>query len=242
MDTNDLEPLERTIQTSQSPRRLSELVAETDDVSPSDPDDEDHVEPGECMICGLDGPVHPVNGAHGVFSNAFTSSNALGNGDGICYRCRYMAKEMDYRRYHWLATEDGVEIIKERPELIDALLDPPDGPWMLQYKDGSDFLTVLNGWIVGQRLNRSRERYSIIVDKQTIDFERDELEAMISFGNELRDRENAISKRALKHGPTAGDLDRYDLSRDEYARIVGKDGYEGYAGRDDWRIAVQLIQ
>lgn len=225
------------------PPRLSALVAAADDVRPPAVIEPKHDSWGvDCRICGLGGPGHPLQGTHGVFSGSFTSHHLLADGDGVCYRCAYLAGAMDYRRYHWLATPDGVQVIKERPELVDALLDPPEGPWMVQYKDGSDFLTVLNGWIAGQRVNTSRERFRIIVDKRMVDFERDELADMIAFGRTLRDREDAISKRALKHGPTAGDLGRYDLTREEYARITGRDGYDGLAGREDWRIAVQLIE
>lgn len=224
-------------------RRLSELVAHVEDIRPPAAINARYDErEGQCMICGLGGPIRPLQGTHGVFSGAFTSHNLLGDGDGVCYRCAYLAADMDHRRYHWVITTDEWRIIKERPELIDVLLDPPEGPWMLQYKDGSDFLTVLNGWIAGQRLNTSRERYRIIVDKQTVGFERAELEEMIAFGRDLRDREDAISKKALIHGPTAGDLGRYDIGREEYARIAGRDGYDGWAGREDWRIAVQLIE
>lgn len=240
MDVDSLEPLESTLSTAPTPR-LSELVADADDPDPFDPEGK-HVFTGTCLVCGLEDDLKPLTGTHGVFSNSFTTDHELDWGDGVCHRCAYMAGEMDYRRYHWLASEDGVQLIKKRPALIDALLDPPDGPWMVQYKDGSDFLTVLNGWIAGQRLNTSRERYSMIVDKRTVDFERERLREMIDFGNRLRDRDDAISKRALKHGPTAGDLERYEITREEYARIVGTDGHDGYAGREDWRIAVQLIQ
>ena len=227
---------------SDHPPRLSALVAAADDVrAPAVIDHKHGSWDVDCHICGLGGPGHPLQGTHGVFSGSFTSHHLLDDGDGVCYRCAYLAGAMDYRRYHWLATSDGVQVIKERPELIDALLDPPEGPWMAQYKDGSDFLTVLNGWIAGQRVNTSRERFRIIIDKQTVEFEREKLAAMIAFGRDLRDREDAISKRALKHGPTAGDLGRYDIGRDAYARIVGRDGHDGLAGREDWRIAVQLI-
>lgn len=239
MDVDDLQPLGSVIDNT-GQQRLSEFVATVDDVAP--PTDDDHATDGTCMICGLDGQVSPLKGTNGVFSNSFTTDDELDWGDGVCYRCAYMAQEMDYRRYHWLASEDGLQVIKERPDLIDALLDPPAGPWMVQYKDGSDFLTVLNGWIAGQRLNTSRESFDVIVDKRTVHFERETLREMIDFGRELRDRDDAISKTALKHGPTAADLDYYDISRDEYTRLVGRDGYDGYVGREDWRIAVQLIQ
>jgi hypothetical protein len=81
---------------SENARRLSAIIAETDDVeSPDDPD-----ETGKCMICGLGGPVNPVRRTNGVFSDAFTSDRALSDGDGICYRCEHVAGQMDYRRYH----------------------------------------------------------------------------------------------------------------------------------------------
>lgn len=247
IDPNCLELLGGTIDTEHVDR-LSELVARADGVDGFDDEDDNdddnkHISSGTCMVCGLEGDVKPLKGTHGVFSNAFTTSGPLDWGDGICYRCAYMAGEMDYRRYHWLATaSNGVEVIKERPRLVRVLLDPPEEPWMLQYKDGSDFLTVLNGWIVGQRLNQSRERYQIIVDKQLVNFERERLAEMIDLGQRLRDRDDAISKRALIHGPTAGDLGRYDIRKDEYDQIVGNGSYDGYLGREDWRIAVQLIQ
>ena len=214
--------------------RLSELAAETDGVEPPDEPDET----GKCMICGLTGPIKPVRRTNGVFSNAFTSDRALTDGDGICYRCEHFAGEMDYRRYHWVATpEDGVQIIKERPDLLDVLLDPPEGPWMAKYKDESDFLTVLNGWIVAQTLNTSREDYQLLVDKRLVNINREEFADMIEFGQRLRDRDDEPSKRALKGPVWAADLARYSLKRDDVEHINND-----LTGREDWRIAVQLIQ
>lgn len=215
---------------------LSELVAQADDVPQPAAWHVRQPGNGTCLSCGLAGPCYLVDGTHGVFSAAFTSSDALGQGDGICYRCRYLAGAMDYRRYHWVATPDEVRVIKERPDLIDVLLDPPEGPWMAQYKDGSDFLTVLNGWLYAQRVNTSRERYRLLVDKDLVDIERERFAEMIAFGRDLRARENEPSKRALKGPVTAADLSRYDLDHDE-ARRINND----LAGREDWRIAVQLI-
>lgn len=212
---------------------LSAVVAETDGVDPPDePTDE------TCMICGLDGPVKPVSGTNGVFSDAFTTYDALGTGDGVCWRCEYLSDQTDYRRYHWVATEsDGIRVVKERPELLDVLLDPPEESWLVKYKDESDFLTVLNGWIVGQTLNTSRERYRLLVDKRLVDIDRDRFADMIEFGRELRDREDAPAKRVLLGDANAADLDRYDVTWDEVQRINND-----LAGREDWRIAVQLIQ
>lgn len=214
--------------------RLSALAAETDDVAP--PDDSERT--GTCKICGLDGSLKPVRGTNGVFSNSFTSDYALDNGDGVCYRCEHFAGMMDYRRYHWVATQsEGVQIIKERPELLDVLLDPPDEPWMLKYKDESDFLTVLNAWIFGQMLNTSREQYRILVNKKQVNIDREQFADMIAFGQTLRSRDNQPSKRALKGPVRAADLSRYGLDTDDADRINND-----LAGREDWRIAVQLIQ
>jgi len=214
--------------------RLSELAAETDGVEP--PDEPDQT--GKCMICGLDGAIKPVRRTNGVFSSTFTTDRALSDGDGICYRCEHFAGEMEYRRYHWVATpERGVQIIKERPDLLDVLLDPPEGPWMVKYKDESDFLTVLNGWIVAQTLNTSREDYQLLVDKRLVNINREQFADMIEFGQELRARDNEPSKRALKGPVRAADLARYDFERDEVERINND-----LTGREDWRIAVQLIQ
>jgi len=214
--------------------RLSELAAETDDVEPSDEPEET----GKCMVCGLSGPIKPVRRTRGVFSDAFTSDRALSDGDGICYRCEHFAGQKDYRRYHWVATpQDGVQIIKERPDLLDVLLDPPEGPWMAKYKDESDFLTVLNGWIFAQTVNTSREDYQLLVDKRLVNMNRERFAEMVAFGQRLRDREDEPSKRALKGQVRAADLARYDLERDEVERINND-----LTGREDWRIAVQLIQ
>lgn len=216
---------------NQSPR-LSELVTDADDVDkPTEATDD------TCMICGLEGPIQPVDGTNGVFSDAFTSSDKLDDGDGICWRCEYMSNAMDYRRYHWVATTDEIRVIKERPELLDVLLDPPEGPWMAQYKDGSDFLTVLNGWITAQTLNTSRERYRLLVDKELVDIEREVFAEMVEFGQQLRGREDAAAKRVLLGDINAADLSRYEISRDEADRIRND-----LAGSEDWRIAVQLIQ
>jgi len=212
---------------------LSELVAQVDDVQPS----EEAPRSGRCTICASGGSCYPLKGTNGVFSNSFTSDDALSSGDGVCYRCQHMAKAMDYRRYHWVADESGVEVIKKRPRLIERLLDPPGGPWMVQYKDGSDFLTVLNGWIYAQRLNTSREDYRLLVDKQMVDLNREWFGEMIAFGRDLRDREDQPSKRAMKGPVTAGDLSRYDLSFEEARRIDDE-----LTGREDWRIAVQLVE
>ena len=213
---------------------LSELAAETDGVEPpAEPD-----ETGKCMICGLGGPIKPVRRTDGVFSGAFTSDRALSDGDGICYRCEHFAGEMDYRRYHWVATpEDGVRIITERPKLLEVLLDPPNGPWMAKYKDESDFLTVLNGWIFAQTLNTSREEYQLLVDKHLVNITRERFADMVAFGQRLRRKDDEPSKRALKGPVRAADLARYDFERDDVERINND-----LTGREDWRIAVQLIQ
>jgi hypothetical protein len=220
--------------TSADATGLSELAAETDGVEPpAEPD-----ETGKCMICGLGGPIKPIRRTNGVFSDAFTSDRALSDGDGICYRCEHFAGQMEYRRYHWIATpENGVRIIKERPELLDVLLDPPEGSWIAKYKDGSDFLTVLNGWIFAQTLNISREEYQLLVDKRLVNINREEFADMVAFGQRLRARDDEPSKRALKGPVRAADLARYDFERDEVDRINND-----LTGREDWRIAVQLIQ
>lgn len=219
--------------TEDRPPRLSELVASVDDVD--EPSDNDEV--GQCMICGLDGPVNPVTGTNGVFSDAFTSSDKLNDGDGVCWRCEYLSNAMDYRRYHWVATTDEIRVIKERPELLDVLLDPPEGPWMAKYKDESDFLTVLNGWITAQTLNMSRDRYRLLVDKKFVDINRESFAEMVEFGQRLRASDNAPAKRVLLGDISAADLSRYDIGRDDVNRIQNE-----LAGREDWRIAVQLIQ
>ena len=216
---------------------LSELVAEVDNVRKPTTMHESHPGDGRCMVCGLDGPIYSVTGTRGVFSNAFTTSSKLNDGDGICWRCEYMSNAMDYRRYHWVATTDEIRVIKERPDLLDVLLDPPDGPWMAQYKDGSDFLTVLNGWITAQTLNTSRERYRLLVDKELVDIERERFADMVSFGQRLRGREDSPAKRVLLGDANAADLSRYDVTWDELQRIEND-----LAGREDWRIVVQLIQ
>jgi hypothetical protein len=219
---------------SENAMRLSAVVAETDDVDPSDDPDET----GKCMICGLSGSIKPVRRTNGVFSSTFTSDRALFDGDGICYRCEYVAGQMEYRRYHWVVTpDDGVRVIKKRPELLDVLLDPPEGPWMAKYKDGSDFLTVLNGWIAAQTLNTSREDYRLLVDKRLVNINRERFADMVEFGQRLRARENEPSKRALKGPVRAADLARYDFEREDVERINND-----LTGREDWRIAVQLIQ
>lgn len=211
--------------------RLSRLVSETDGVEPPD----DPEESGKCQICSLGGPVKPVRS---VFSNAFTSDRALDDGDGVCYRCEFFAGQMDYRRYHWVATaDDGVRVVKERPDLLDVLLDPPEGPWMAKYKDESDFLTVLNGWIFAQALNTSREDYQLLVDKRLVNINRERFENMVEFGQKLRSRDDNPSKRALKGPVRAVDLERYDFRSNEVERINND-----LTGREDWRIAVQLIQ
>lgn len=222
-------------QTTSSTPRLSELAVTVDDVHP--PDDESESDTGTCRICALDGPVSPVTGTNGVFSNSFTSSHELDDGDGICWRCEYMAGATDYRRYHWVATRDEIRVVKERPELLGVLLDPPSGPWMAKYKDESDFLTILNAWMFGQTLNTSRDEYRILVDKKLVHIDRREFTRMVAFAQKLRQRENEPSKRALKGPVRAGDLSRYDLRRQDVERINND-----LAGREDWRIAVQLVQ
>lgn len=222
----------QSFQTDAEPLPLSALVARADGVEPPDgPTDE------TCLICGLDGPVKPVDGTHGVFSDAFTSSEFFSDGDGVCWRCEHLSDAMDYRRYHWVATADEVRVIKERPELLDVLLDPPEGTWMAQYKDGSDFLTVLNGWIAAQTLNTSRDRYNLLVDKHLVHFERDWLTDAVAFAQDLRDRDDAPAKRVLLGDGNAADLSRYDIGYDELQRIEND-----LAGREDWRIIVQLVQ
>lgn len=212
---------------------LSAVVAETDGVDPPEESTDE-----TCVICGLDGPVKPLSGTNGVFSDAFTTYDTLSPGDGVCWRCEYLSNQMDYRRYHWVATEsEGIRVVKERPELLDVLLDPPDDPWLVKYKDESDFLTVLNGWIVGQALNTSREQYRLLVDKRLVDIDRERFAEMVAFGRDLRDREDPPAKRVLLGDANAADLDRYDVTWSEVQRID-----TDYAGREDWRIAVQLIQ
>lgn len=207
--------------------RLSAFVAELDGVDPS----EDLPEDGTCRICGLDGPGYRVGD---VFSNAFTSADQLGAGDHICYRCEYLASATDYRRYHWIATENGIEITKDREELLATLLDPPDDRWMVQVTDG--FLRTLNGWIKAQRVNVSRESYRVLDDTDVLHVDRSEFEEMVSFARNLRAGDDQVAKRVLTGGAEAADYDRYGLTRADVNQI------DQYRGRADWNLAVRLIQ
>lgn len=207
--------------------RLSAFVANLDDVEPPT----DAPRSGRCRICGLDGPGYPPGD---VFSDAFTSAPAFGPGDHVCYRCRYLANATDYRRYHWIATEDGIETTKDREVLLDTLLDPPEGRWMMQVTDG--FLRIMNGWLTAQHVNVSRETYRVLDDTDVVTIERDAFADMVAFARELRDGDDQVAKRVLTGGPNAADYDRYGITRDDAERI------DQYRGRGDWRLAVRLVQ
>lgn len=224
MVANDLEPLDGSIDEN---LRLSAFIADLDGVEPS----EDAPESGTCRICGLDGRGYRVGD---VFSNAFTSANQTGPGDHICYRCEYLASATDYRRYHWIATENGIAVTKDREELLETLLDPPDGRWMIQVTDG--FLRTLNGWIKAQHVNVSRDSYRVLDDMDVLSINRSEFEEMVEFARELRGRDDQVAKRVLTDGAEAADYDRYTLTRSDVQQI------DQYRGRADWKLAVRLIQ
>ena len=207
--------------------RLSALVTDLDGVTHAD----DAPESGTCRICGLTGRGYAIDD---VFSDAFTSANQLSAGDHICYRCEYMASAKDYRRYHWIATEEEIEFTKDREELLDTLLHPPEGRWMVQVTDG--FLYVLNGWIKAQEVNVSRDTFRVLDDTDVLNVDRKRLSEMVSFARGLRNREDQVAKRVLTDGAKPSDYARYGLTRAESDRI------DQYRGRADWALAVRLIQ
>jgi hypothetical protein len=224
-----------TAQTQQSTTddglRLSALVADHDDVAPPDVGGDDALAGGTCRICGLDGPGYAEDD---VFSNAFTSAEDLQSGDHICYRCEHMATQTDYRRYHWIATEDGIETTKDREQLLETLLDPPDGRWMVHATDG--FLYIRNSWVKAQALNTSRDHYRVLDDTRMLHIDREEFADMVAFARDLRRRDDAVAKRVLTGGVDAADYGRYDVSRAEAERI------DTYVGRGDWELVARLVQ
>lgn len=205
---------------------LSSLVAQHDDIDTANA----HLA-GTCRICATETD-------HGfttdeVFSNSFTDAPLLSGGDCICSRCKHIAEAADYRRYHWIATpSQGIKITKDRKTLLETLLDPPSVPWMVHIV--SDYLNILNGWMLAQRLNTSRERYAVVHDKTRINLDRETVAAMTAFGRELRSRD--VAKRVLRNGPSAGDLEYYDISPDEMSQI------NDYNGQSAWDLVVTLIQ
>jgi hypothetical protein len=229
---DELEPLGNSVDGASGPDpelTLSAFVAELDEVT--EPDADTAPESGRCRCCGLEGRGYAVGD---VFSNAFTSASSLSPGDHVCYRCEYLATEMDYRRYHWIATEDGIETTKERPVVLDTLLDPPEGRWMVHITDG--FLFVRNSWLLGMPLNVSRESYAVIDDTVRRNIDREEFSEMVDVAREYRQRDDQVAKRVLTGGVTAADYDRYGLTRADADRI------DEYRGRSGWDLVVQLIQ
>lgn len=220
--------LERINRSTDDDLQLSAFVAELDGIDPPDAAPEH----GHCRCCGLEGAGYDVSD---VFSNAFTDSDENKSLSGpVCYRCEYLASNKDYRRYHWIATEDGIEITKERPELLNTLLDPPEGRWMMQVTDG--FLRTMNGWLSAQPLNVSRDTYRVLDDTDIVHIDRRELAEMVGFARRLRARDDEPAKRVLTEGATPADYDRYDLTRADNEII------KQYRGRADWNLAVRLIQ
>lgn len=206
---------------------LAILATETDEIDPPD----DTLETGRCRACETsDVGLYDESD---VFSGAFTASNRLAGGDGVCWRCKYLADQTDYRRYHWIATaSDGIEITKDRQELLTTLRDPPAEPWMIQIV--SDFRNTLNGWIAGQRLNTSREGYRIIYDRDCIHLDRETVDDLATFAADLRERD--LPKGVMRSGPSAHDLDRFDLTRAEHERL------HTLASRQDWDLIVTLVE
>jgi hypothetical protein len=213
--------------------RLSQLVAETDDVEP--PDEPEMT--GTCCICGADGPVYKLTGTNGVFSNNFNDQNHIGPSETPCWRCKYLAETHEYRRYHWIATEsDGLQTTKDREEVLEALLNPPEGRWMIRVAD--DMTRIPNSWIRAQRLNTSQQQFRVLYDSEMIHVDADEFADMVALGRRLRadDRDSQVAKGVLQTGPSYGDAPRFDLSRDDVAEI------ESYVGEPMWELAVTLIQ
>ncbi len=206
---------------------LSEIAVEFDDETPP----ESTPVRGRCRICTTDDvPGFPTDD---VFSNAFTDAPLLRGGDCICWRCNYLAEATDYRRYHWIATaSEGIQVTKDRETLLETLLDPPEESWIIHIV--SDFLNILNGWIVAQRLNTSRQRYAVVYDTERINLDRDTIAAMTAFGRELRSRD--VAKGVMRDGPSAGDLEYYDLEFEDVEQI------EEYCNQPAWELVVTLIQ
>lgn len=206
---------------------LTELVTEDEN---AEKPQEDGLKEARCCICSETRDCYTVDD---VFSNAFTGASRLGAGDAVCWRCAYMAQHKDQRRYHWIATEsDGLETTKDREELLETLLNPPEEPWMMQIV--SDFLNILNGWTQVQRLNLSRENYRIVYDRDPVHLERDKVRELTEFARSLREKD--VAKRVLRNGADAGDIDYYGMSFDEKEQI------DEYRGRPDWNLVVTLVQ
>lgn len=186
---------------------------------------------GRCRICTSE--TKYGYSEDDVFSNAFTDASSLRGGDCICWRCKYLADQTPYRRYHWIATEsNGIEVTKDRQTLLETLNDPPGEPWMMQVV--SDYLNVLNGWINAQKLNINRERYDVVVDRDRVTLELEIVQAMTGLARELRERD--VAKRVLRDGPDAADFDRYDITTNDMKEI------NRYVGRPSWELIIRLVE
>lgn len=184
---------------------------------------------GKCKICGLEDIGYDIDT---VFSSAFTSANRLNPGDIICWRCKELAEFDDFRRYHWILTESGLDITKDRQKILETLMDPPEGRWIVQIV--SDFLNKLNGWIVARKLNISSEHFRVVYDKKLVQVEKNQLRRMKEFATVLRDKD--IPKRVMLGDVSSSDLDYYDLNFKELERI------KKLKDKEVWKLVTKLVK
>ena len=101
-----------------------------------------------------------------------------------------------------------------------------------------DMTRIPNSWIRAQRLNTSQQQFRVLYDSEMVHVDAEEFDNMVALGRRLRDddRESQVAKGVLRNGPSYGDAPRFDLSRDDVAKI------ESYVGEPMWELAVTLIQ
>ncbi len=114
---------------------------------------------GTCYICGMQtkhGWAEPPSGKFTDFSGCY-------GGTVHCEHCRVMLKTPAFRQSSWLMTRDGMCLGSKdnRQFLWDALVSPPEGPWMLYQTLGFK----KQGWLsVASAVNESRTIYRVAVD------------------------------------------------------------------------------
>ena len=134
---------------------------------------------GTCIICS----EYSDAGFPAELPKTFTAFERVYAGNIICPYCYYMLRTPDFRRRSWLVTASSFAFLGNKEEILRKLLDPPNEPWMM-------YVTKTrrkHGWIkLVEKLNYSRDRYTIGYDENLLYINLNELEQVLAEVEELR--------------------------------------------------------
>lgn len=81
---------------------------------------------GTCVVCG----DYTEHGNKIDFSSNFTAWSLLQEGNCICEHCYTLCRDQTYRRNSWVASKEGVKLLK-RDQILKTMLEPPEPPFAI---------------------------------------------------------------------------------------------------------------